>query len=243
MAMQTASYLKMLHPLRGEGRLHLGSRSERLDPKSVWLIPSGIAHAISDSPSAAQVFTVVCVRQTVIPESLKSELHWDRPVICRRPGVLVEYRRILRALFAEQSLPSPSGVALVTRALDLLRLFQQSPHALSSSEKGRARARVATWLRSVGGMQVASIDQAAEQVSLSRRSFTAAVRAVTGKSWLQWHREQRIRHARGLLENTTRSVTSIAFECGYEDLSSFYRNFKRLLGTSPEAWRHGHGRT
>ncbi len=33
------------------------------------------------------------------------------------------------------------------------------------------------------------------------------------------------------------SIVSIAFECGYEELSSFYRAFKKATGRSPGDWR------
>jgi AraC-like DNA-binding protein len=33
------------------------------------------------------------------------------------------------------------------------------------------------------------------------------------------------------------SVLAVAFECGYEDLSSFYRAFRRQRGGPPDRWR------
>ena len=49
----------------------------------------------------------------------------------------------------------------------------------------------------------------------------------------------RVEHARRLLQQTHRTIASIAFECGFEDLSTFYRAFKREVGTSPRRWRQG----
>jgi AraC family L-rhamnose operon regulatory protein RhaS len=238
MEMASAPYAKVLHTLKGEGRLHLGLRSERLNPKCAWLIPPGIPHSIADSPGAAQALIIVCIDPSAIPPSLEAEFRWDGPVACRRSGLLAEFRRCLRAVLAEQSAPVSRGVSLVAQTLHLLALFRPKRPGFPGTGQGRARERVAHWLHSEGGLQAVSIDQAAEQVQLSRRSFTSAMRAITGQSWLQWQREQRIRHACRLLEQTARSVTSIAFECGFEDLSSFYRNFKSQCGLSPEAWRN-----
>ena len=33
------------------------------------------------------------------------------------------------------------------------------------------------------------------------------------------------------------SVASIAFDCGFRDLSTFYRLFKGRYGCAPNAWR------
>jgi AraC-like DNA-binding protein len=237
MERETAPYVKIVHTLKGEGRLHLGRRSEKLAPNGAWLIPPHVPHSLSDSPGAAQVLSIVCIAESAIPESLKAELCWTDPVACRRPGVLAEFRRILRAILAEQSQSGPGGVTLVARTLELLGLFRKNQPLFPVPTGGGARDRVANWLHAGNGLQAESIDQAAEEVALSRRAFTGAMRELTGQSWLQWQRDRRIRHACRLLADTDRSVTSIAFECGYEDMSSFYRNFKKRCGTSPEAWR------
>jgi len=41
----------------------------------------------------------------------------------------------------------------------------------------------------------------------------------------------------GFLRETARSVTSICYECGFEDVSDFYRAFRAAERASPDAWR------
>jgi AraC family L-rhamnose operon regulatory protein RhaS len=72
---------------------------------------------------------------------------------------------------------------------------------------------------------------------LSRRRFTQLFRQITGESWLEHLQRQRLAHARRLLRETRRSVASIGYECGFEDLTTFYRAFKAVEHTSPLAWR------
>lgn len=241
MPMEAAPFTKIFHPLRGRGRLLLGNRSEKLDSRAVAVVPPGAAHAISDDPASALVLMIVCIRGDAIPQSLSPGLIPSGAVVCRRPVVLQECRRLLRALFVEQSLPAPNkGALLVVRALELLALFEKTAPALRKTPapaRGATRARVAAWLQGGSATLQESIDEAAARLEISRRAFTAAVREVTGESWLKGRRARSILHARYLLEHTPRSITSIAFECGFEDLSSFYRNFRKHSGTSPGAWR------
>lgn len=56
-------------------------------------------------------------------------------------------------------------------------------------------------------------------------------------SWLAYVRQLRIDHAKTLLRNSHHNVITIAFECGFNDLSTFYRCFKKSAGVSPEKWR------
>ena len=115
-----------------------------------------------------------------------------------------------------------------------------TPAGERDPEDGRVISRVQThldWLREHFYDPI-RLDDAAGQAGLSRRAFTDAVRQVCGTSWSRHLNGLRIDHARRMLAETDRSVTSIAFECGYEDLSTFYRAYKRLRGPeSPGSYR------
>lgn len=47
----------------------------------------------------------------------------------------------------------------------------------------------------------------------------------------------RISEACKLLKNTTKSINEIAINCGFNDISTFNRNFKKIVGLSPSKWR------
>ena len=85
--------------------------------------------------------------------------------------------------------------------------------------------------------EASNLDSAAAGLGISRRRFTQLFRQVTSTSWLSYVRRLRVEHAKRLLGQTQRTVLSIAFECGFEDLSTFYRAFKREVGHSPNHWR------
>jgi AraC family transcriptional regulator len=43
------------------------------------------------------------------------------------------------------------------------------------------------------------------------------------------------------LRRTAEPVSAIAFDCGFNDLSTFNRRFKRMIGETPAAFRAGRG--
>ena len=47
----------------------------------------------------------------------------------------------------------------------------------------------------------------------------------------------RLRHAARFLADDARSITSIAFDVGFGDLSNFVRTFHRAAGVSPRRFR------
>ncbi len=82
-----------------------------------------------------------------------------------------------------------------------------------------------------------SLAAAAAACHMSRRYFSTAFRRRTGSSWLEYVNRLRVAHAIELLRATDRKMASIAFQSGFEDVSTFYRAFHRITGKRPGAWR------
>jgi transcriptional regulator GlxA family with amidase domain len=82
-----------------------------------------------------------------------------------------------------------------------------------------------------------SITVLAEQLSMSQRQLQRLFVSTFGRSPTQVFRLMRVRHARWLLENSTFSLTKIAFECGFSDSSHFIRSFSEETRCTPGEFR------
>jgi AraC-like DNA-binding protein/quercetin dioxygenase-like cupin family protein len=91
---------------------------------------------------------------------------------------------------------------------------------------------IATNFRNSIGLQ-----EVAKEVNLSPAYLTDLIRRETGKTVGSWIVERRMAEARHLLLETDRPVNQIAESVGYFDSSYFIRLFRRLNGTTPQAWR------
>lgn len=85
-----------------------------------------------------------------------------------------------------------------------------------------------------------SLREVAEAVGRSPAYLTDLVRRETGKTVLCWIVERRMAEARRLLLETSQSVEQITEAVGYFDRRHFSRQFLRLHGTPPQAWRRTH---
>jgi transcriptional regulator GlxA family with amidase domain len=81
------------------------------------------------------------------------------------------------------------------------------------------------------------VDDLQHRAGLSRRSFDRRFREEVGTSPLQWLLHQRILAAQRLLESTSLSVDEIAGRCGFSTAVSLRPQFRRIVGTSPRAYR------
>jgi AraC-like DNA-binding protein len=84
----------------------------------------------------------------------------------------------------------------------------------------------------------ASIDDVASEVGMSRRAFTRHFHGQTGCTFSQWKRLAAIQRATERLAEGS-SVTTIAFELGYENPSAFIAMFKASRGASPRQFLNG----
>ncbi len=148
------------------------------------------------------------------------------------------FQGVFRRLLFEQSMRIP-GHRVSSAGLVLELLAWLIRNAAQASTPETAVERVETYIQALENnfFEHQSLEDVALRLGLSRRSFTSLFRKATGKSWLQYVRRLRMEHACRLLKESNRSISSVAFECGYEDLAHFYRCFKTHTNQSPGVWR------
>lgn len=82
-----------------------------------------------------------------------------------------------------------------------------------------------------------SLEEVAAVARMSPKSFCRFFKANTGKTLLEYLHELRIGEACRQLLETDRSVSEIAFDCGFNNLSNFNRRFRTIQGTTPRDYR------
>lgn len=78
-----------------------------------------------------------------------------------------------------------------------------------------------------------TLDEVAAVAYMSSNYFSSYFRKVTNVSFSEYVTRLRISHARELLRDTDKSVTEIALECGFHNISNFYRLYKKYVGKAP----------
>ncbi len=82
-----------------------------------------------------------------------------------------------------------------------------------------------------------TIEQLAGTVHLSKSYFMNRFRQAAGVSAVEYITQFRIRAACSALAESTKTVSEISFECGFRNLSNFNRQFRRLMGCTPNEYR------
>ena len=78
-----------------------------------------------------------------------------------------------------------------------------------------------------------TIKQFAREIGFSQPQLTRKLEALTGMSPSRFIRSRRLLCAKTMLEKLDNSVSQVAFECGFNNLSYFSRSFKQQFGQLP----------
>jgi AraC family transcriptional regulator, transcriptional activator FtrA len=102
---------------------------------------------------------------------------------------------------------------------------------------GKGIGEVIDWARSrlAQPMEIAEL---AKIASMSERTFLRRFQDAVAMSPKNWLQRERMFRAKELLETSKLDLHTIAEQCGYESLETFRVAFRKIVGTSPIAFRN-----
>lgn len=236
--------------LEGKGWVSHGRVRHPVQKGNLVIVPAQEAYFFTDSDEAPLAMYSLCVAP---PEGMRSVFEGVLPQkfsVARNFPLSREVAAHLRAIFFEQSHVRAGGAAAVIGQTLLLlgKLMRRQDSSQEEEKEHSAGAEIHFLVRVrdyIAKLETTfheseTIRAVADRLGMSPRSFTHHFRAVTGVSRHQYVQKLRLRQARYLLTETDESVTSIAFACGFEDLSNFFRAFRLEERMSPSQWREIH---
>lgn len=154
-------------------------------------------------------------------------------------GAEVDLKRLEEAYFNTRVLSRPQYEALIR----LLAIFAEhlgecaaalalEAHPEEPSAIARARTFIAEHAQD--DLSLAAVAQA---VNMSASYFSEKFKEITGINFVAYVARTRIEKARNLLHNSNLRISEIAFEAGFQSLSQFNRDFKRVTGKTPGKYR------
>ncbi len=227
-------------------------------------LPADVLAALRTAAARGTRIASICVgaftlAATGLLDGLRATTHWAAAgdLARRYPAVEVD----VNVLFVDngQLLTSAGAAAGLDLCLHLIRRDHGSAVAAEAAriavmplERAGGQAQFIThepptsdgatlepllrWMDENAHRDLTLADIAARAM-ISTRTLNRRFRAQTGATPLHWLRRARLRQAQYLLETTDHSVERIAGQVGFGSPTTFRERFKRLVGTSPQAYR------
>ena len=230
--------------LSGSGWHEVNGQKYPLEPGMLLLIRPRDAHAIHTDDTASLCFVNLAFRTSVWTSflelaQLEARLQgWQNaqlPPLIRLTGKdSVQAESLFRASIHE-SLNAGSRVFLMNIWSYLIDWFLRPPDT--------RKPHAPPWL---GQMIVSLEDQEAlrlglpaqlEQLGLSASHVSRTFKSFVGQSPVEYITQKRLERALLLLTQSEEKILDVAFECGFENLSYFYRCFKSFYKCSPKTYR------
>jgi len=216
--------------LHGSYRIEAGA--SRLDVRApmVAYFPAGVTRRVAFGPGTMLVLWIE------LPDELSSRIPGPGqgplgfvPLGSGRPEWLAH-----RLLSEGRRTDDASALLLHGRVLELLGTLAESL-AASGPQSPSWLARALGALEDAGGGL--RLGRLAATCGLNASHLARAFKRHMGCSVGEYARQSRVSRARCLLAASPLALADVAAECGYADQAHFSREFRRLCGTTPRAFR------
>jgi len=127
------------------------------------------------------------------------------------------------------------GMLLAARFVAILLGWSRRPMEATACDRRRA-VEAALWL-DANAPEPVDLESAAREFGLSPFHFLRLFARVLGVTPHQYLIRSRLRRAARLLADDRNSITEVALDVGFADLSNFARTFSRAAGVSPRRFR------
>jgi AraC-like DNA-binding protein/mannose-6-phosphate isomerase-like protein (cupin superfamily) len=235
------NHLSILYVVSGQGIIEFDNKKFPVNADSVITLEKEKVHKLSDKPRKAMtVFSIYFDTKT----SGLNKYIVDYLFASTEPFALPLYhseniKRYLRQILYEQNTKPPGYKLSIKQNLSLaiLQIYRarltQLKQKSSDSPTSRERTKAVLDFIAQNCHEQYGLADAARLAKVSQRQFTNLCRNLTGESFIKFLNSIRCKNAAELLKQTNKPIAAIAFEIGYEDLSTFYRAFKRIYKSSP----------
>jgi AraC-like DNA-binding protein len=109
------------------------------------------------------------------------------------------------------------------------------------SSESRRIQKVINYLNSNYQKEIRLLD-VANHVNMSEVSFSRFMKKRTGKNYIEYLNDLRLGIASRFLVDTSKTISEISYECGFNNLSNFNRIFKKRKGYTPKEFRENYSK-
>lgn len=134
--------------------------------------------------------------------------------------------------------PNHRSINQTTMALLFLNLLNYTDHLAYQNEDEEVIMKTLRYIEN--HYADGSLTELSRELHYDPSWMSREIKKRTGKKFVELIQQKRLAQAVFLLENTDINIDDIAYQIGYENLSYFYRLFRKTYGVSPKKYRTEH---
>ncbi len=241
-------YYEIFYLINGDCTFFIDHNIYQLNCGDLVIIPAGELHKSTHPESGSSERYVLCFREASlgwINHAIGEEA--VRQSLCMGIISIPEKRRsyveaLMHKMVFEsdgQDLLSPAFIqtGFMELLLFIIRCRRYEQNAIKEIDvDNQLIQEIATYIYEHYEQKI-SLGSMADQFHISRSYLSKKFKAATGFGFKEYIMHVRIKNACRLLLETNKSITDIAFECGFNDSNYFGDAFRHIKGISPNKYR------
>ncbi|MCT8335369.1 helix-turn-helix domain-containing protein [Leptospira sp. 85282-16] len=229
---------------KGKGHIEIDSKKYTIEDFGILYLPYYVSHRgvwtdVTDG-LVIQFYDSFLTRKNEFPANRFSFfLNTKSPIVVNIKDCTIVWG-IIKFLKKELKLEDKSEKGIIRNLSELLFLYLnryiQKDQKLIPIKSNRTVYDFFQLLNSSQG-EIRSVNHFASQLGITPGHLSDTVKELTGKSASDFIKENVIRRAIRLLENTDERISDIASQLNFQDSAYFTRFFKKKTGLSPSEFR------
>lgn len=246
--------VEILHILSGRGLLVVGDHIGRFVPGDLLLLGGGLPHMLCSDPITADVGEPTHIRYAQFKPENFGDAFWQMPEQRTVTHLLAQAARGLRFEEASTSRLLPTmdrlwetfGSRRLWSLIDLMEEMAPSVHTSPLASVGYApvvthrdseRLNCAIQYMNSHLTSPLQLTDVAREAGLSAQAFSRFFHKFMGIPFVEYVSSLRISLACRYLLETDRTIASICYICGFNNLSNFNRQFLRHKQMTPKEFK------
>ncbi|MBQ5783182.1 MAG: helix-turn-helix transcriptional regulator [Oscillospiraceae bacterium] len=236
--------IELIYVVEGSVTLHTNSRSYGINTGEVAIIMPGEIHSYT-SQGDNRCYIIKFFPQTEIEVGDYPSLRFVDHVITVRSPLHTAAVQLVDSI-AQETRDKNCGFELAVNSLlaqVFLLFLRNTPFASVSSEENKRQSKQLVLLQKVDSYvnrnyaQHISLEDIAAHCGYSAYYFSHFFKEATGQNFSDYLMLFRVERSLALIIGSDRSLTDIAFDCGFTNIRSFNRAFRSCLKTTPSQYR------
>lgn len=238
--------LELIFIISGSGNLLLGGKNYSIEKNTLLILSGKDIHKITDSPTQLlRLYSVYFKKEAWRKEeevlvSFIERLPNEAKIISISSSfTLNEIPSLLRQMLYEYGLDNEDSTLAVKLCLSEILLNikryyrEKNSRGLQISSSSQKKVMNILPFLERNYYERLTPQSVAQVIPIGVRQFSRIFKSVTGKTFVEYINSIRIKEAKKLLLDR-KEIASVCFEVGFEEISYFYRVFKKEVGLTPK---------
>ncbi len=246
--------------LKGSGIISIGDSMEEFGPNSMYVIAPNVPHVFKnkssyfEQPATANTHMISLFflptafggQFLQLPEMVKVNefLHAAAKGVRINPSLTATLKPLIFELMEAKGAKQLINLLEVLNqiALSPQKEFLSSiPYHLKVNETDSTLNKIFNYISTNFDQQI-SLEEVSKIAHLNKYAFCRYFKKITHKSFIAYLNEFRISMACKFLIKETYSISQIGFLVGYNNISNFYRQFKKIMKMTPSKYIELYGK-